>query len=502
MTKGKLINIKSLFSKFLYNFGWDLLLGAIAAFYLIIVPYTKVEESFNVQAMHDLLYHRQHIDRYDHLEFPGVVPRTFTGAIVVSILASPVIAMMQLFHAAKIYSLLTVRLVLGCLVLSALRFFRIQVRRKFGLHVEAFFAILTAMQFHLLFYSTRPLPNILAFVLVNLAYGFWFEGNATSTLKCLIAATAIFRCDTVLLFLPIAIELLLSKSISLLQSIKCCVNTAVLCIGFTLLVDSIFWQRILWPELEVFWFNSVLNRSSEWGTHAFHWYFTSALPRSLLAAYPLSLLGVLLDRRMIRYFAPVFSFVLLYSKLPHKELRFIIGSVPIFNVSAAIAASRVYNNQRKNIWRLLFLMMLGSLLVSLGCSAIMFMASYDNYPGGYALNALHQIGDSSHLPAKMVHIDSFTAMNGISRFSEEYPWRYSKEEGLALGEYRDRNFTFLLNGLPFVDGYKCLFAVNGFSRALLHPRFPPFSLLKEPKVFVHGNMRYKDIFLASWPGCP
>lgn len=29
---------------------------------------------------------------------------------------------------------------------------------------------------------------------------------------------------------------------------------------------------------------------------------------------------------------------------------------------------------------------------SLGCSAIMFLASYDNYPGGYALKALHRIG--------------------------------------------------------------------------------------------------------------
>lgn len=34
---------------FLCAIGWDFLLGSVAAFYVIMVPYTKVEESFNVQ---------------------------------------------------------------------------------------------------------------------------------------------------------------------------------------------------------------------------------------------------------------------------------------------------------------------------------------------------------------------------------------------------------------------------------------------------------------------
>ncbi|KAK1283366.1 Dol-P-Man:Man(7)GlcNAc(2)-PP-Dol alpha-1,6-mannosyltransferase [Acorus calamus] len=487
---------------FLERFGWDLLLGSIAAFYVLAVPYTKVEESFNVQANHDILYHRHHIEKYDHLEFPGVVPRTFIGALAISLLTSPAVLVINFLHLPKVYALIAVRLVLGGFILAALWYFRVQVRRKFGGQVEAFFVILTALQFHLLFYCTRPLPNIFALGLVILAYAFWLKGNSVATLQLLIFATTVFRCDTLLLLGPIGLELLLTKSISLWEAIKCGCLTACSCIGLTLLVDTIMWRKLLWPELEVFWFNSVLNKSSEWGTHAFHWYFTSAIPRSLLVAYPLCLVGLLLDRRILRYVLPVFSFVLLYSKLPHKELRFIIGSIPIFNVSAAIAASRIYNNRKKKVWRWLFVIMLGLVFVSLGCTAITFMASYDNYPGAYALKSLHQIGQNSSTTDQWIHIDSFAAMSGISRFCESnIPWRYSKEEGILVEEYHHRNFSYLINEHPKIDGFRCLFAVHGFSRIRIRTSFPPIVLLKEPKVYVHGNIKNQYISHSEWPGC-
>ncbi|OVA11300.1 GPI mannosyltransferase [Macleaya cordata] len=501
--KPEAMNYKS--SKFLQHYGWDLLLGSIAAFYVFMVPYTKVEESFNVQAMHDVLYHRLHIERYDHLEFPGVVPRTFIGALLVSLFSSPVILAMHILNLPKLYSLFAVRMVLGCIILSTLRFFRVQVRRIFGYQVEAFFVTLTACQFHMLFYCTRPLPNILASGLVNLAYGFWLKGHSYQTLRCLIFATIVFRCDMVLLLGPIGLELLLSKSISLWEAIKCCISTTLLCIGLTILVDTVMWQNFLWPEFEVFWFNSILNRSSEWGTHAFHWYFTSALPRALLAAYPLSMLGLLLERRILRYILPVLSFILLYSKLPHKELRFIIGAIPFFNLSAAIAATRLYNNRKKGVWKWFYFVMIGSLVVSLGCSIVMFLASYENYPSGYALKDLHWMArENNSSKDQWVHIDTFSAMNGISRFCENnLPWsRYSKEEGIATTEYRHKNFTYLLNEHSNIDGFKCLHAVDGFSRFRIQIGFPPILLLKEPRVFIHGNMNYQDILHSNWPGCP
>lgn len=196
---------------FLQRYGYDFLFGSIAAFYVLTVPYTKVEESFNVQAMHDVLYHRLNLDNYDHLEFPGVVPRTFIGALLVSIISAPFVLIASLLHLPKFYALLIVRMALGCVILYTLRFLRHQIRNKFGHQVEAFFVILTAVQFHFLFYCTRPLPNILALGLVNLAYGYWFEGRFYAALNSLIFATTVFRCDMLLLLGPIGLQFLLGR---------------------------------------------------------------------------------------------------------------------------------------------------------------------------------------------------------------------------------------------------------------------------------------------------
>ena len=67
-------------------------------------PYTKVEESFNVQATHDILAYGFPTNNaylklkanYDHMTYPGAVPRTFVGALVLAGVAKPLLWMKSL----------------------------------------------------------------------------------------------------------------------------------------------------------------------------------------------------------------------------------------------------------------------------------------------------------------------------------------------------------------------------------------------------------------------
>lgn len=66
---------------------------ALVLVHLFAAPYSKVEEAFNLEATYDVLKYgvsREAVKhQYDHVTFPGPVPRTFLGAVSLAGLSMP-----------------------------------------------------------------------------------------------------------------------------------------------------------------------------------------------------------------------------------------------------------------------------------------------------------------------------------------------------------------------------------------------------------------------------
>lgn len=106
----------------------------------------------------------------------------------------------------------------------------------------------------------------------------------------------------------------------------------------TTTIDSYLWQSILFPEAHNIYFNVLQGKSADWGISPWHHYLSSAFPRILMAALPLSLLGLLTEKRVRSLVIGPLILVGGMSLLKHKEWRFIVYVVPIFNVAAARGA--------------------------------------------------------------------------------------------------------------------------------------------------------------------
>jgi len=424
----------------------------VGLLHLLASPYTKVEESFNLQACHDLLYHGADLDAYDHHLYPGVVPRTFLGPLVVSLASSPLVQLINLLGLQKIYSQYIVRGTLMLLVLSAFISYKRSISVRLGGRIGNLVVVFTLSQFHLLFYSSRPLPNIFALVVVLHAYAAFTVSNLTRFTLLSAASILVFRAElAILLGLMLIMEVVFKQDFSsqcinrIKQVIVYGLIALAVFIPLTVAVDSFFWKRTLWPELEVMYFNVVLNKSSDWGVMPFGWYFYSALPRSLMSAFFLVPLSFLLDRRCSKYVVPAVLFVFLYSFLPHKELRFIIYTIPLLNTGAALAFNYLWNKRGKTlIWSVVSLALVAGLIANVLVSCGLVYVSSLNYPGGQALAKLHSIERFEEKYVK-VHMDVASCQSGVSRFGEENPnWIYDKTENLLVEDLLSRDYTHLL----------------------------------------------------------
>ena len=243
--------------------------------------------------------------------------------------------MIEVGKISVVASLYLTRITLGVVVFLSIKYLKVTILKTMKWRITAeSFSILFLVQFHPLFYSSRPLPNTFALALTNIAYACWMRRNWHLTITFLAVSSIIFRCDIVVFAFSLIIIDLFRFRIPLIKWFIWGSITSLICVALTILIDSHFWGFWLWPELQVLKFNTIMNKSSEWGVSPWYWYFVIAIPKSVTIAYPLALFAIIykpkisfIDWGVVELLLPALSFVGLYSLLPHKELRFIFSSI-------------------------------------------------------------------------------------------------------------------------------------------------------------------------------
>ncbi|KAL2918419.1 Dol-P-Man:Man(7)GlcNAc(2)-PP-Dol alpha-1,6-mannosyltransferase [Polyrhizophydium stewartii] len=518
---------------------WTLLLAAALLAHLFVAPYTKVEESFHVQAAHDLIFHGPLATaRFDHREFPGPVRRSFLGAAALWLSTLPVTLPVLHFPALGLEPLVLPRtkmpfqlIVRGALALAtaaSLAAVQRAARRAHGRLVAAWFGLFSLAQFHMIFWGSRTLSNTFALVAFNVALAAWIDCMAetpahrpppaalTPKFKRVLAVTAFgavaLRAE---LALPAAI-IALSETrdthrFGFFAAIKYGLAASAATIAATVAVDSYFWGSLLvWPELESVFFNVVENHAAEWGTSPYHTYFTSLIPRIAPVTYIASFVAWRFANRAVHaYWRLMFAFVCIYSLLGHKEWRFVVYVVPVLNLIAAIGVARFHemaaglapipettsaqkskdnakatdapqpSGRRVHVLAprtasvLLSIINIATLAIFVVSCNFLHISSL-NYPGGHAFARLHNlVAERPNVPCS-IHIDTFAAMSGVTRFGEHsaaFPVEcaYSKNEShTSPADFIKAEYTYLLTSEPdkhlnASNHWRVLEAVKGFS---------------------------------------
>lgn len=188
---------------------------------------------------------------------------------------------------------------------------------------------------------------------------------------------------------------------------------SIILIVTTAPIDSLLYGFLCWPELDSFYFNVILNRSKEWGTSPWHYYWVKVLPFSLMLGYLPSLAGVFLmeDQRGRLLGISALLLTTVFSLVPHKEPRFIFSVIPYLIMASAVLLARGIRAKRRFVKYGALLLTISMIALQLLVFPIKLYASHYNYPGGMALREI-----ASRSPLSHIYVSNAVFFNGYSRF--------------------------------------------------------------------------------------
>ncbi|SGZ57058.1 CIC11C00000005786 [Sungouiella intermedia] len=532
----------------------DLSLIAIVGFYLLLAPYTKVEESFNMQAIHDMLnygvFPSSVLQNYDHISFPGVVPRSFIGSAAIASVVKAIdfiytkVAGSSLLEDTELGQLnvqIIARAVLGAANIFGLVAMRRSVdkivfaerKSKVKGAIGFAFTLLLLSQFHLNFYSTRTLPNFVALPLVTYGLSKIIRGDM-SGLTWLAFTGTVFRLEIGVFAACIAIVSSFGFGQSnIVANLFLLVAGSLVGLVVTTSIDSYFWGHLVVPEFESFRFNIVHGQSVHWGVEPYSAYFSKYIVNFFRPPHVLVLaaVGLLNDpahdgtpmtftkdnkivishpaRHSLRilFFASII-FVAIMSFQPHKEWRFIVYIIPVFTLVAANGLTNLFWRRSRLIGhKFLLLLFFGSFVLSFVFSAFMSYISSFNYPGGDAIGFLNTYLDEN--PPKhhvVVHMDVPSCMTGVTKFTELHNplIEFDKTENEEDLSRKWNNFTYLITlvdmSKPQASDY-VVYDPNHWEHLALVPAYGGVNavtfLLTAYNIYNDPNLRYNFI-LAVW----
>lgn len=478
----------------------DITLIVSATLMILISPYTKVEESFNVQAIHDFInIGTDEIGLFDHVSFPGSVKRTCLGALGLSLpliflpdsmknIGNLLISLAilihkflptsinllknendisQIFKLTKISQLLVSRFILSffsCLSIIHLRRSVVNSCSKNSKLIGFWFSLLFYPLPHILYYSSRFLPNFICFPLTNLAISLFISGDITRSITILIFTGIIFRFE-ILVFTMVLIILCITGFlrngnglITIREGIVSVLISSLMSIFLCSRIDSYFWDvEFIIPEFDSFVFNIIGGNSSKWGVESYFAYFFKYLPKLFISQFDIviifSTIFFILSLLKLNFFNnnnsnnnkdKKFNFkidyvnygvgtittlmwtsiiyILLLSFNGHKEWRFLIYTIPIFCIGSASTIEWLISKNDKFFKKILIILMILLYLFSLICSFLFTFISSWNYTGGdmvqkLNLRLINQFEfNKVMLKPIIVHWDIGTCMNGGSLF--------------------------------------------------------------------------------------